>query len=1019
MVATSDDNALQAAVSGGLNTVSGALLMPPTDSPSMNNVDVLFNGNVAKRPGLVQDYTSVTDPKKIQVLPIRLRSGLNVLLSKEGKDLILRQGVTTMTKANVFGSAVEFIVADTAISTEPNKTRVIYTTGLNIPVQATLLEVNGAVTVAANSFTILLDSSWQFVTNTNVWVWVDGAATPVVPSTFTWGASGTTIGVTASNGSHTVVILAFTWQWWAEGVKLRGNQVIGHATQGASDLHVPTPEALLDNINEVSARIYPIKVYSNSNYDTLFTLMTNGTPTTNAQYAWSLGEVIAGSPVVPAPDFITFGATPGAARAVVFHRSYLLPFNGFFGSEPGSLSAYFQFSTNTWYYYNGVPTSDGGAATGGTKFSFWLRNSTFVVDPSAGKKPYIGFDATSTANGGVAVPEDDFILIADTNETPHITSGFIGSNAKGSTATPNVKANRVQDGYPFAIFGISFLANYLRGSFPRTCCVFQGRLVLGGFPLNPMAIAASNPYDSSTPGEYYNDYQIELADLSQPANVAFDIVLAGSGDDTVTAVREFQNQLFIWTRNRIFRVTPATTLFNVQVNTIAQVGCVNARAITTTDRSLFFLSQNGVFAIVPTDRADGYTVEEVSTKIRNILGVDRSFLETTGWMIYDNVEATIYLGVSDKDWSDRSNELFVYNVVRQSWSRYTDYGGHRLFTTGGYVVYTTPTSSSVFLLGYQNHALERVSHRKLDKDYTADFDVIGLVWAGNSSTVTVVTLARDVTFTTIADKLEYDPADIGNGRRTFKPVLILDYQDLVVKLNGSELAFKSQWYKSERGTVVLMFNPLGGNTLTIEQRMKFAGEFFHPVVVRVNQELIPPTLYTATITGSDWTVQFNKGYVPAGGALIDLGIAFPAWHYSPTFTRGTLLNAKRISHYAGYYNNEAAGDLWKVSEVGTRYDLLGTFKKKTNLDIVMLFNELSTGEVQEEIYGSSDLTWDEAELEVGVPASGYVPYTRTLVPIVGNSYAFTIVQLCYSPNTFQLAGYQIKARLKPGRLLGQ
>lgn len=1030
-----DDNTLQATVSGGWNTVSSALTLPATDSPEVNNCDTLFSGNVTKRNGLLKVRSdSTANPKNSKAVTVRSKTGRDLIIGKFGTQLRVYDEASPaqpLTKSNVWSSATA--AADVLISTEPDIIRAIFFCPRQVPVQLSIREASFTANSVASVFTSIAvpQTDWALQSTTTIIAIIDGVYNALSAFSATSSAVTFTAGTSIADGSHSVILIGCTWQWWAESMRVRTNILVGSVTQGVTQVHVPVPEDMQTDITIVSSGIkrYPIVVLNGTDYDAIYT-NTLGVPAVANTYAWSSGIDLANSagvakPPLPSPGFITFGAVPANARQVVFARCIRFPFNGGQGITSGAgvenISAWNQFSGQQWRNYKVAPPSEGGAGVGGAALSWHLRRdgSLAVETNGATREVYFCPDATATVNGGIgAVPQDDATLIAWVDDTTLKGRGFLGSAAVGAFAAP-IKANQIADGYPWAVHGLSQSCNYNSGSFPTTGCIWQGRLVLSGFTDNPMLVAISAVGDVTTPGYWYTDFQIAYGEGENTDG--FDLLIAAEGDESITAVREFQSQLFIWTRNRMFRMTPDSNGLQTNVHTIAEVGCVNKFCVAVTERTVLFLGEAGIFGIEPTDSADGYSLVEVSIKIRNQLS-NRPYLKDTAWLAYDRTN--LYVGLSNKNVSTFCNELFVYNMLRQAWTKYSDGSGYQIHTTFGFVMYpntanypaaTVPDTAVLYLIGWSQPSADELAFRRFDSSITFDADLFG-TFSGTSATNFVVGFAQQATFTTVADQFEYDPGS--STRNGFRPSSLIDYEDVYVTLNGVPLVFGVDYFKTERRVIRLTFSPLAGNTLVIEPRMRWAGALYPPVAVTINGEYIAPSDYTVNVSGGFWRVRFNaaSGYLPNVSDAFKAGTVYPMWHYSPTMTRGMIENAKRLVSYSGYYNNEAGGDYWEASTIPTgRYDLLGTRKKKINTDLVFLFSDTQSGYITTEVFNSSELTWDEAFLGVGTPAAEYQPYIRISVPIVGGGYSFQVVHYCYSPNTIQLSGYQLKAIVKKGR----
>jgi hypothetical protein len=779
-------------------------------------------------------------------------------------------------------------------------------------------------------------------------------------------------------------------------------------------------------------------VLQSTNYDNVYTRTASLIPTLVSEYTFSVGaETAAATPYVPSPFFVSFGAAPAAARGVLFHRGYILDnYNG--GKRPNFLHLAVCLYNNAtgWVYSNSVPVSEGGVGTGSFKYSFRTRNGNYSTFTGSGSSRYISFDQTSTANGGLGLPQDD-ILIYGINEPLAYSLAIIGTNYESFVTD----LRRTYRGVPFPIFGIQDFCSYASGgsggttSFPSTGCVYQRRLVLAGMPSSPNLIAFSEVQDQTIPGQYYRNFQTTLEDGT--ATNGFIILLPTENNERIVCVREFQGSLFVWTNISLYRINGLSGVpfsdGNFDINKIASVGCINPRSTITTSNSAYWLSNSGVYAIQPNDTAAGYGVAEVSQKIRPLFLNDlNSFPELASWACYDASEQRLYVGVPSKRVAYyntasynlgtarpyESDTLLVYHESRGAWTRYTNMGGLNMYARGMTVEYTTSRfdnkstesvgSSNLYLYGTDTNGGLLIGNQPRYIDQTA---AITLAIGAPSQAV----VYKQWVWSTTTDRLIYDPSDvvIGDPYSGIQLSKIISLEDALVFYGGALLVFGVDWYKTSEGAIALTFNPTTGTQLYVLPAQRVNGTLYPMIGAYKNDEPLLP--------GIDFTA--STAIVPVFGIsglvltdIVRIGTTYPSYHVSPSFTRQTMLSWKRIKQWAGYYDNAFLIERWKASTVGTRYEIVGTAKNYVNFDLIFLFNNEQDGFIDSEVYESNDLTWDVSSLSLGSGATlMYKQYSRLTVPIIGNGYTFQFVHYNANNSAFKLSGYQIIASIKPGK----
>lgn len=1027
---TTGDNTLQAIVSGGLNTVSSALILPREDTPNCMNVDVNIDGTVTKRRGSEKESFGYLGTENIDAMvPVRLRNGETAYIFKNGYDMAAKYKkadgtFSTITHANVWSDKAYYVKPDYYVSYEPLYTRCIFTTGVNVPIQGTFVEAESQSTwnPGAPSSVAVMQMPLMFVYSHNqqasVWAWVTNTATGVTTFTTLSALTVTTTGLATmtfstvfASGSYRVFAAWFSWQWWGEAMKLEGLQIVQSVATNTSQKVYAVPAMLLRDIKNlsISYRRYPMILYQSGNFDNVYSLVAP--PATAVQYRWdSGGQNLGAVENVPSPYYIQLGAAPAAAGTIIFHRGYKLPFMAGIGTQLQFLTVAALNTTTNWNYINLEPPSEGGVSVGGPQFSFHGRNTAFVVEVTVTDTvEYVTFDGTATASGGIGIPQDDtyFIAIDNPFELKTVGNAYVGSSATstGSTNTLSGGSWIINQG-AYAVFGISDYCDYKYGSFPRTITVVQGRLVLGGFPFAPNRLAVSALNDNVVPGRYYDNFQTTLE--NGVVTDAFDLILNGGLDDTITCIREFQGDLFVWTRYRTYRITDIQP-GGGNVSTIGEVGAVNNRSVSLAKDTVYFLDQTGVHRIVPTDSADNYTTQEVSLKIRNRVQKQRIGMEAAAWTAWDGFESRLYVGMPDNQVGSACADLYVYHAHRDAWTQYSDASGRYWHTTGGTTVNISPNNVQFYLwCGPVNGNLD---HTIIRLKETVPMDTYNSASGPGSPNITAP--IKQIRFICTNGIFEYDPSiRVGTlaDWSAFALVPITNYQDVVCYYNGSLLTFGTDYVKTDRGNIQLAFNPATGAQLDVIHAANWGENLYHPIAFSVNHDVFPlsdivglsePPTYLSVLP-------LGTSLNPTPSGTVRVGNLYPTWIYSPIFALNTLENWKRISHYIGFYATPEQH--WAAAEVGTRYDLIGLPKNRSNFDLCVLFNDEQMGHVDTEVYGSSALHWDQSQL-----SHIHKTYERIVIPIIGGGYDMQFVHYSFSPTTFQLSGYQLKAILKPGK----
>ena len=248
-----------------------------------------------------------------------------------------------------------------------------------------------------------------------------------------------------------------------------------------------------------------------------------------------------------------------------------------------------------------------------------------------------------TASTPIGVKKDEFVTLVNTERK------WCGS------AALNTRYNYDNGSYVPA-YGFGDYANYDEGVFPTFGALYQSRLCLAGVG---STILVSGVYDKIVDGAPYRYFQT-TDDLSNSLLDPFVVRVPFSQSDTVLALKQWQQFLFVFTRTSTYKTSlDQNGLFNANTPTLsltANVGCVGRDSVETTESTLFFLSENGVFDLGIVTQNE-YRASEISLPIRNIIkefGVNSK-------LCYDTFNNKLYV---------YSTRLMVYFTDLKVWSEY-------------------------------------------------------------------------------------------------------------------------------------------------------------------------------------------------------------------------------------------------------------------------------------------------------------------------------------------------------------
>lgn len=1013
-----DSNRIQTTNYGGLNSMSSVLNIPETDSPNLLNTIIDQNGDIGKRLGsTLLDTDTALNAEGGILISFSLRSGKNLVLAKQDTDIKVYEYYsssfrTVMTKTNLWSSSGALVKPDFVMTSEVEP-RIIMVSGVNVPVQLTFIET---ITTFAggSSSTTFDDTRYEFAVTGNTGVWLDDTFYSAATVSYSAGTVTVNFGSTIPAGSYILNVVFITWQWWAEAIKLTGDQCYSKTSKfhiNADDQSIAIPINLLRDIEELSYGEYPIIVQTSSDYNDTYTYQTDRKPTAETEYSFSTGGryiVADADEILPGISHITFGAIKAStpdSDPVHFIRGYALRFNGDSGEAADNLIVLVDDVT---YAFNSTGLASGTQTSSPT---YQLRASgtfrTSTVSSSSTVADFITFDSTST----VGIASTAFVEIISTK--PIVANDYVGT-----AATANYSRLAPRDGALTPAYGLGVFSDYSSGSFPRSVTLYQGRLVFAGFPNQPMTVLISNTFDSVRAGVFFNNYQIALED--QQSGDPINVLLTSNLDDLLLACEEFQNQLFIWSRDRLFRlhggslnvVTPTNTL----VNTVASTGVINAQCVTKIDKTVLFLSNSGVFDITATLEAGDFTAGERSIKIRNLIsGPLVVNNQSVAWMSYDPANYRVYLAVSDDVQSVYAASLFVYDVLRGSWFKWGSASGN-LYTIAGAVVSITP--NDVVLVVAETPFVTYPTKPSLLADSIIDYTAYGSFYPIDRMQEVAVTSTYDITNAKIVthtydvDTLAY-PTSIEETSNSngflMSPVDTVD--DAKVTVDGVVKTFNVD-YKKVRNSSIYFLKPQGsGASITIE--LLDENQNYPIAVYRDNVLLEETTDYTVTITGSD-DYRVTLVVSPDASAIIRTGTIYSSYYQTPVFLRDDLSSKKRLFHFNGLFSNKRLFDKYKSADLNSAAtqdaeELVGNYKRTFKVNFAFLYDFRQEGFARNELFGFDDLYWDISLYDIEPSAFQSTTHSIVSQPIIGITKSFSLLLWSSSASLWDMSGFQILA----------
>lgn len=1004
----SDEESVQGNFSGGLNTIAPPLNIPYTDSASLLNMVPENSGRLVKRKGTRLMYHSAVTAVGCFITNMTTGLGYNLLVGKEGVNIRIWEVINdtctlVISKTNVFSTAAES-ATPTAVRTNEIEPRLIFFTQTNKPIQLRFTEKQSSTTGAATSL-VFVDARFKNATISNSIVFQDRVRVPGATLSYNGGTQELTINnlPVSANPTKQVDIVTVTWQWWAEATLWRGDRFWKGLTRfntTATDRILPVPASIIsdmDDLNPTTYLAYPFEITSASDPIAYYTKKTDGKPQTATEWYHSDGAIYnysATDYVNPSPFFAVFGSLSGAVPIqVYFSRRREVRFR----NNTGTLRV-----DHLDVYSNGkkVQVIWFGSGLVAAYMDVVPFKTTGVCNAITDPVKYIAFE---TAKAGVPTTARVEMIH---NRADHVGTAAI---------TTRYDSN---DGSYVPIYGLGQYCDTVNGFYPGDGELYQDRLVLSNFPHTPFTVVMTNTADTVTPGVYYDSVQV-TDDLGGLATDPLDFVIAGESQDFITKTVEWQGNLFVFCRYNTYRATGANGVITPQsrsVSLVAHIGCVNKSCTTRADTTLFFVSDSGIYSLVPGTFNNEYTVQEVSLKIRDKFGLTRTKLyENLAWLTYDNVERFLYVGYPAEGLTYTSRRIYVLNTFRNAWTEYDTPGGFNAFNATAYT--DRAIGSALGCICAIHWSASNIPNRygilKFDAATYLDF---------YNTVDNVVPHTPLVTYTAPVTQ-QYYRVDV--GQRSFPYIPYNSITDIIVKINGVKT---TQWQKHPSGHIYLAEPPDAGATITFEPRLPVtdseSGRGLYNVFTSVDMPVVVYFLDGALDTNytnhvlTDGVDSSNATFTvaPSGSVAKAYGVAYPAYYISPSFALESLNRVKSLSHLSVLFDNTLAHEVWAYSQLGVTQDpgVVDTYRQRVNVSLLYLVNYAYDGQVEYDIYNYSALTWDAGAYDVGNPVDQFLTDQIHKLTLSGSAYSVQFCLFSYDETVFRLNAYQLSGKVHPG-----
>jgi hypothetical protein len=1005
----------------------------------MRNVVTDTSGAIVKRKGTRVVYRNVAAYSNVTLMPVATALDYNLLCLKAGVDLEvyeLNNNLATklITKSNVWSSVVSQTRASWVLTSEPEP-RLLIVTGGNKPVQVQFVEKQ-STSSGGTSVVFSSAASVQLASTSNAILWVNRQRyTGSVSYSYNSGTQQLTATLGTSLTSGDVVdITVICWQWWAEAQHWYGDRLFGSETRFnavPADQVVKIPSRLtvdLDPTDNVarSWSTYAWRESSRLSVLPAFTRVTTGKPNTDLEYWFSDGKrynYSTNNITNASPFYITYGRTMTTATSpstvitdpttVFFTRDRSLKFRGGTGQSTSLIDVYVDGTLRTRYT----------AVAGSTYLQYGLKDSAKAFLSGAGTAYYVEFAAEAQI-GVNPLSYAEFV----NKEATHI----------GSAATTSRYSASTVDGSYVPIYGLGVYADYLNGFYPSVVSTYQNRIVLGGFNHRPMLVLFSNVSDSVTAGTRYNFFQITDDDLALRDTSPFDVELDKRGsDDRVVSLIEWERSLFVLARRATYRLSGSAEkglkFDNKFVTFLSSTGCVNSNCVVQTETNINYLGDNGLYNLTPRIEDGEFKVDEKSLKIRKQFGAtsDPSY-EELAWLAYDPQEKYIYVGYPSTGNLWTSVFLYVYNTTRESWTEFDTQGYFRAFDA---IPFVDRTVGQVFLMACtteQNESGGSTQGRPenlillkfSDSHYVDYYDIRGRASLVETYPTLQVPDIQFVTGNAWEQTFKHSYESIGQFRG-YRPLPFTDVEDVVCYVSppsaaSSYLSYPGGWTKKPGDFFYINNRVPTGTSVSFRWKPNNGlvnAQGYSHMVVWVNR-----AVYTGWTLSGSGAVNDKYMTLPSSvpvNAFVEWGFIYSAVYSSPVFLNNAMPTQKRLKHLYLFFDNDGGQDVYRSFDVNTTQspaqdpeEITDHYKTRVNANISVTYNANNEGFYNSDIYGFSDLYFDEGVFDYDPAAEQGHTYSLFKEPIQGVGYSYQASVWSYDEAKFKLSGYQITVRTK-------
>jgi hypothetical protein len=308
---------------------------------------------------------------------------------------------------------------------------------------------------------------------------------------------------------------------------------------------------------------------------------------------------------------------------------------------------------------------------------------------------------------------------------------------------------------------------------------------------------------------------------------AFELqVSAGGGGEFVTAMIEWQDSLFVLTKQTVVRFAAvagqAFGQSSANQQYVSNTGALNPWSVVKTDNFAIYLSDRGIYDLTAGDN-EQYVTNELSIKVRDRFNILTSVrYHELPWMAYDPASKKLYVALPESPDDLTTRKFLVWNAQMNAWSEYTTPGG---FNTHHGVAHDDRTLGKRMTVALT--ARWSASNAPLNFGIIAfdDPQFFGDFRHNPVDTNTLFFESAYVTHTTTLARA-YPVTYEETGQRTaFSLLPYRNVEEVTVLYNNTYLPFTynresttDAFFKNDLGQIQLTFTPTPGLPLQIELR---------------------------------------------------------------------------------------------------------------------------------------------------------------------------------------------------------